>query len=146
LQGADLEHGLGQPQLGGDAQFAVVVVRLQAVGAVRQQPGAAPVTAGVELDACLGNGVEALFWGAPLWRKSRFMYMLRASILALVSLMKSAFAMWLKPQAVPNRQASAGVEREILIIVVISRIGVGVSTRRWSLGPRENNVVILLSY
>ncbi|MNE47343.1 hypothetical protein D3C80_1417460 [compost metagenome] len=53
------------------------------------------------------------------------MYMLRASRLALVSLKKSALATWLRPQAVPNRQTSAGVVRGILIIVLVSRIGVG---------------------
>lgn len=63
LQGAELEGGLADAQLGGQAQLAVVVDRLLA-GAKGQQAGATAVAAGVELDPQLTQGIEAEAYGA----------------------------------------------------------------------------------
>ncbi|MNE19730.1 hypothetical protein D3C80_1128210 [compost metagenome] len=63
LQGAELERGLADPQLGGQAQFTVVVHRFLG-GAEGQQAGAATVAAGVELDPQFTQGIEAEAYGA----------------------------------------------------------------------------------
>uniref|UniRef100_A0A1I8ATB5 Secreted protein n=1 Tax=Steinernema glaseri TaxID=37863 RepID=A0A1I8ATB5_9BILA len=63
LQGAELEHALAQAQLGGQAQFAVVVRRLLA-GAERQQAGAPARLAGVEIQAQLAQRIQANTQGA----------------------------------------------------------------------------------
>ncbi|MNO93194.1 hypothetical protein D3C76_847910 [compost metagenome] len=64
-QGADLQHAAGGAQLGGQAQFAVVVGgAIDLLAVARQQAGAGAVGAGVELDAEQAEGVDAKADGA----------------------------------------------------------------------------------
>ncbi|MNG09481.1 hypothetical protein D3C84_929000 [compost metagenome] len=64
LQGADFQHAFRQPYFGGQPQFAIGVFRFLAFGAEGQQASAATITAGVELDRGLGDGIQTKAKGA----------------------------------------------------------------------------------
>ncbi|MOA06063.1 hypothetical protein D3C78_1256840 [compost metagenome] len=58
-QGADFQHALGDAHLGGRAEVAITVLRAAGFAVAQQQTGAAAVCAGVELQAEIGQRIDA---------------------------------------------------------------------------------------